>query len=234
MESLEYKTLEKIPVRRPVDRIGFIVESCRGKSVLDIGCLDETAASKRDTEYWLHGRIAAAAREVVGIDNSKAMLGPEMRTAPNSIVYAGDACDTRVLEARGEGASMIVAGEFIEHLESPVGFLRTLRETLPGRELIVSTPNGMSAANALMALIGREAQHPDHLQVFSYKTLNTLFVRAGFKSFEIIPYKFIATELKLESRGLLKGAAIVSEHAIRVIEYVFPLLSFGYIVRART
>ncbi len=59
--DLKYETLERIEVSRPVDRLAYIVELCRSKRVLDIGCLDETAIIKKDTEYWLHGRIAEVA-----------------------------------------------------------------------------------------------------------------------------------------------------------------------------
>jgi len=40
---LKYETLEKLPVGRPVDRLSYIAECCRGKTVLDVGCFDETA-----------------------------------------------------------------------------------------------------------------------------------------------------------------------------------------------
>ena len=60
--SLKYKTLEKIPVSRPVNRLEFITDQCRGLRVLDIGCLDETAMNKQDAGEWLHSRIAAVAK----------------------------------------------------------------------------------------------------------------------------------------------------------------------------
>ena len=58
-QHLTYETLEKLNICRPVDRIGFIANLCRDKRVLDVGCFDETALIKRDTEHWLHGRISA-------------------------------------------------------------------------------------------------------------------------------------------------------------------------------
>src|SRR5690242_14057354 len=59
--SQRYDPLERLHVRRPVDRVDFISERCRGKRVLDIGCFDETALVKRDTKHYLHGRISAVA-----------------------------------------------------------------------------------------------------------------------------------------------------------------------------
>ena len=112
-------------------------------------------------------------------------------------------------------------------------FLRELRRKLPGREFVLSTPNGVCFANTLMGTIGREVQHPDHLQNFTYKTLNTMCMRAGFQSWEIIPYRFYATEMILASSGAKKRFVGLVQGCIRVVERCFPLLSFGYIVRVR-
>jgi hypothetical protein len=231
--ALRYETLEKLPIGRPVDRLAWIAERCRGKAVLDIGCLDETALAKRDTEHWLHGRIAASARCVLGVDRS-AMLPPEgLQTASNATIVHGDgvALDDALL-ARA-GAEIVVAGEFIEHIESPLAFFARLREALPGREFVLSTPNGVCFANTLMGSIGREVQHHDHLHNFTYKILATLCTRAGFPAWQIVPYRFYATEMILASRGARRLAVQAVEAGIRAVERCFPLLSFGYIVQAR-
>ncbi len=233
MKKLSYQTLEKLEVGRPVDRLSFMAEQCRDKVVLDIGCLDETALFKKDTRHWLHGRIAELAKSVTGLDSSNQIPPEGIATAGNSAVFRGDATDGETLALRGAKAEVVVAGEFIEHIDSPLQFLRQLRHALPGRELIISTPNGACLGNALLGLIGREAQHHDHLHNFSYKTLNTLFLRAGFESWQIIPYRFYATEMKFQSRGAWRLIVVLVEVGIRALEYLFPLLSFGYIVRTR-
>jgi SAM-dependent methyltransferase len=232
-QDLTYDTLEKLRVRRPVDRIGFIAELCRGKRVLDIGCFDETALIKRDTEHWLHGRIAAVAREVVGIDNSAQIPPGGLATGTNSKIFRGDGINPATAHLRAREVDIVVAGEFIEHIESPLQFFRNVKSSFPGRELIVSTPNGIAIANTLLGTIDREVQHRDHLHAFTFKVLNTLCMRAEFEDWEIIPYRFYATEMILQSRGARRVLVILVEQAIRVVERVFPLLSFGYIVRIR-
>lgn len=228
-----YTTLERLRVPPPVDRLDWIAEHCRDRVVLDIGGLDETALLKRDTAHWLHGRLAQVARQVVGVDASPAVPAEGLVTAPNARIVRGDA--TALPAALLESATFdtVVAGEFIEHVSDPLQFLAGLRRALPGRELLLSTPNGPSAANALMACIGREAQHPDHLAVFSWKILHTLCRRAGFEAYEIRPYRFFATEMILGSQGLRRVAAKSAQGGIRAVERLFPLLSFGYLVRAR-
>jgi hypothetical protein len=232
-QSLTYDTLERLSVSRPVDRLGFIVDLCRGKRVLDVGCLDETAVEKHDTESWLHGRISTVADRVIGIDSSANIPSNGLQTGPHSIIVRGDGIDPEVPQLWDVEIDQIVAGEFIEHIEEPLLFFRNLKRRFPGRELILSTPNGTSFANMLLGLIRREAQHPDHIHVFTYKVLNTLCLRAGFQDWEIVPYYFYATEMKLRSRGLTRIAAIVAERAIHIVERFCPLLCFGYLVRVR-
>ncbi len=228
-----YTTLERLTVPRPVDRIDYISALCRDKVVLDLGCLDETALVKRDTRHWLHGRIARVARQVVGVDRSASIPAVGLVTAANARIHQGDAMAIDAALLRSAPFDLVVAGEFIEHVPDPLRFLGALRQALPGCELLLSTPNGPSAANALMGCIGREAQHPDHLANFSFKILNTLCRRAGFEQWDIRPYRFFATEMILTSSGLQRAVALAAERGIRVVEWLFPLLSFGWIVRAR-
>lgn len=227
--SLSYDTLERLAVAKPVDRLNFISDLCRGRRALDLGCLDETALVKRDTEHWLHGRIASVADNVIGIDNSDAVPSGGLSTGPNSIIRKGDATNPEI----SEEIDIIVAGEFIEHIEDHLGFFRTLKRRFPGREVVMSTPNGLSFANTLMGMAGREAQHPDHIQIFTFKILNTLCQRADFQRWEIIPYRFYATEMILNSTGAKRALAISVQSFVRLIERIFPLLSFGYVVRAK-
>jgi 2-polyprenyl-3-methyl-5-hydroxy-6-metoxy-1,4-benzoquinol methylase len=228
--KLEYETLERLRVPRPVDRVAFITEQCRDKRVLDVGCLDETALAKRDTEHWLHRRIGTVAQSVLGIDSSDQLSKEGVVTGPNSRIVKGDGINPATQLVDPEAIDVIVAGEFIEHLEDPLGFLRSIKERFSGRRLLISTPNGVSFANALLATIGREAQHRDHLLTSTYKTLNTLCLRAGFSNWRIVPYRFYATEMLLESRGAKRLLVRLVERLVRTVEYIFPLRGFGYVV----
>ena len=88
----------------------------------------------------------------------------------------------------------------------------------------------MAVSNFMMGLIKREVQHPDHLHVFSYKTLYIVCTRAGFTDFEIIPYQFYATEMILKSTGFKKFMVKCIEKFIKFLERLFPLNCMGYIV----
>lgn len=43
MQTLQYTPTEKIQVSRPVTRIDYLTKACINKTVLDLGCYDETA-----------------------------------------------------------------------------------------------------------------------------------------------------------------------------------------------
>ena len=220
-------------MQRPVDRLDFIAGSCADKVVLDIGCFDETALVKRETHHWLHGRLAASAKLVVGVDNSSKIPAEGLRTSANATIYRGDGVHVDDALAGRNHYDVIVAGEFIEHIENPLEFFRAMKTKFVGLELIISTPNGVSFANTLLGSIGREVQHHDHLHNFTFKILNTLCLRAGFKSWEIIPYSFYATEMILNSSGVKRVFVSLVERSIKLVERLFPLLSFGYIVRIK-
>ena len=230
---LSYESLEKLDVGAPVDRLAYISRACTGRSVLDIGCYDETALEKRGTPHWLHGRILAVAKSVVGIDISEKIPDEGVASGRNGIIFRRDAAKLDLSGIDASGIDVAVAGEFIEHIENPLEFLRAVKRNLDGREFILSTPNGACFANALMGSIGREVQHPDHVHNFTYKTLNTVCLRAGFRSWEIIPYRFYATEMIMASSGTKKLFVRFAQSCIRVVERFFPLLSFGYVVRIR-
>jgi hypothetical protein len=63
--------------------------------------------------------------------------------------------------------------------------------------------------------------------------LNTLLKRAGLTSWEIIPYYARFTEMRYRHRGIALALIVAGEKLVNVFEWLFPLLSFGYVVRAR-
>jgi len=170
---------------------------------------------------------------VTGIDISDKLPEQGLETGANGRILRRDAALVELHGIDADAIEVIVAGEFIEHLEHPLQFFRELKRTLPGREFVLSTPNGACFANTLMGTIGREVQHPDHLHNFTYKTLNTMCLRAGFQAWEIVPYRFYATEMILASSGARRWFVRLVQGCIRMVERCFPLLSFGYVVRGR-
>lgn len=232
MIRLDYTPLERLSVPRPVRRVAWVAGRCAGKHVLDLGCYDETALVKRGSGHWLHEEIARGARSVAGIDSSSAIPPEGIVTGPSSRIDRGDVMDPAALEAAiaGRPVDVVVAGELIEHLPRPHEFLQTLRAVLPGRGLLLTTPNATSLTNVLVGLAGRESNHPDHLQLFSYKTLATQARRAGFERWRIVPYLMYYTEMQLRAGGLRARLVGAAERTVNAAEWLFPLLSGGLIL----
>jgi trans-aconitate methyltransferase len=230
LPNLSYTPLERLQVPRPVDRVAWIAERCRSKAALDLGCFDETALVKEGTQHWLHGRIAQVARSVTGIDSSSKLPCEGVITGPRSRIIRGDvnALDQEML--RNLDVEVIVVGELIEHLPDTVHFLRQLKALFPGRELIATTPNATSLANVLLGALSRESTHGDHLQIYSYKTLNTQCLRAGFGAWTIIPYYVYFTEMILRSHGMKRLLVGAVERVVNAAEYCLPMLSGGLIL----
>ena len=239
MQTLGYTPLEPVRVGRTVDRIDYIVSQCADRHVLDLGCYDETALVKRDTETWLHGRIARVAASVVGVDSSDAIPDEGLVTGPRSRIVRGD-----VLSFGGAPGSLgghlgdigatpidvVVAGELIEHLPDTLAFLRAVKVRWAGRRLILSTPNATSFTNVLLGAAHRESNHRDHLQIYSFKTLHTLCLRAGFEAWTVVPYHVRFTEMALRLAGARRVMVGAAERAVHLWERCFPLHAGGLIL----
>jgi hypothetical protein len=236
MQTLAYTALERVRIARPCDRLQLIESHAHGRLVFDLGALDETAyASKQDNDRWLHARLCAVASQVVGIDNS-ALVPPEgLETAPNGRIINADIFALSDVVASHGTPDLIVAGELIEHLPDTLAFLRSLKgcQDLRGVEFVFSTPNACSWHNTLIGLAGRESTHPDHLQIYSYKTLRTLFARADIALEELAPYGVRFDEMIQSSRGLARLAVRAFQSGTNLLEKAAPMLSAGWIGVAR-
>jgi len=234
--TVRYTSLEKLEVHRPVDRIGYLQQVCAGKVVLDLGAMDETAFNrKRGTGSWLHEELGKVATMVWGVDNSTTVPELGLRTGARSMIHRGDVHNLEeFVRTHAIQPDIIVAGELIEHVPNPLELLQALvaAPSLRGKTLVLTTPNATGLHNCLIGLTRREATHPDHLLILSYKTLNTLFLRSGCQNWEIRTYHARFAEMKESVTGVRRALVGVGERMINTAETLWPLLSFGLIGRA--
>ncbi|MGV8932956.1 MAG: methyltransferase domain-containing protein [Luteimonas sp.] len=234
--QLDYVALESLRIPRPVDRLDFMSSRVGGKTVFDLGALDETAIdAKRGTDNWLHARLCASAAKVVGIDNSMQVPDGGLATVNGGVIIHADIFNLApVIEQHGT-PDVVVAGELIEHLPDTEAFLRSLKQNpaLKGAEFVFSTPNACCWHNFLIGLAGRESMHRDHLQIYSYKTLRTLFDRAGIELQALVPCHVRFHEMLDESRGLKKAAVRGFQTLVNGLEWAAPILSAGWVGVAR-
>lgn len=203
--------------------------------MLDIGALDETAYKvKRHDGSWLHLALAGVAQEVIGIDNSALIPADGLETSRNSRILRMGVESLDQVPGR-DSYDVIVAGELIEHLPNAQTFLETVRGAgfRTGCELLLTTPNATAFHNVILALGKRESMHKDHVAIFSYKTLATLCVRAGFLSWQLIPYYVRFSEMLGASRGPTRTGVLLGERVCNAASWVFPMLAAGWILRVR-
>ncbi len=168
------------------DRFPVIEPYIRGKSVMDLGCVDSRKArhdAEARFEYkanLLHKKIAEIAPETLGVD-----IDPEGVSVLNSKGYNVVVADVETMNL-GRQFDTIVAGELIEHLENPGKWLRNMHQHLkPGGVIIVSTPNPFYAGSAWKIWrYGKPAVHEEHMGWQDPTTLGQLFKRTGYEPFE--------------------------------------------------
>lgn len=158
-----------------LDRYRILRELARGKSVLDVGCVDHTLKNRAHS-VWLHDVLRSSARKVVGLDAEVESVR-ELQAAGYDVRVA-DATAFRLAEQ----FDLVVAGELLEHLPDAAGFLESVRKHLgPDGRLVLTTPNAMGLIYAVQNLfLGHEVDNPDHVCFYTPRTLSRLLEKCGF------------------------------------------------------
>jgi SAM-dependent methyltransferase len=143
------------------DRISLITSMCRGRRVLDLGCVDHFV-ERQAKASWLHRQIVEVASECTGADINPA--GVRSLNEQGFRVVEHDVC-------LGPGPLMsmapfdvIVAGELVEHLRDPLTLFETSASLLgPAGTLVITTPNPYAPHRFFAGLSGRQWENVDHL-----------------------------------------------------------------------
>src|SRR5688572_22095790 len=214
--------------RLVTDRYKLFREFVAGKEVLDVGCVNhslETREGERG-KYWLHDHLRATAKHVVGLDYEEADVA-KMKTQGYDVI-AADATNFDL----GRQFDMVVAGEILEHVINPGGFLASVKRHLkPGGVLVTSTPN----ANCLIfflenLILGREIDNSDHVTIYSPTTIAKLYEKCGFELKEVI---FLAQNTAYLHKSPLKRLLVNIKQLLQVgIGVVRPQMSMHFITIA--
>lgn len=185
----QLEMVHALPEARVVNRIEYVTGLARGKRVIHVGFVDAGYEDMQaETGTWLHEHLAAVASSLVGVDVDEA--GVERAEARGYEAYVADGRDPDGLAALGlEPAELVIAGEVIEHLDDPGSFLDGLHDLLaPGGTLVLTTPNASGLLNGFAAMAGAEINHPDHVILFSWRTLTNLLRRHGWEPVRTATY----------------------------------------------
>jgi 2-polyprenyl-3-methyl-5-hydroxy-6-metoxy-1,4-benzoquinol methylase len=155
-------------------KIAFVAKYCRGKDVLDIGCVAHDPQSYR-SRFWVHKALAKVAKSVIGLDLHEE--GVKVLQARGFNVIAANAESFELDRA----FDVIVAGDIIEHLGNLNGFLLSCKRHLkPQGRLLVATPNPWYWRNIVKAALAVEVNNnPEHVCWVCPRTLRQLVRRHG-------------------------------------------------------
>src|SRR5262245_49412572 len=175
------KGLRRFPDMQFVaDRESFLMNICKGKRVLNLGCGDAISFSDRmQRRRHLHILLADVSESLYGVDlhaNTVQKLRDE---------YGVDNLHVANVEALdidfGTDFDVIVAGELIEHVNNPGLFLESVSRYMSATtRFVITTPNLHGLKVFIYSLVGRQRIPPDHSLGFSFKMLNEILERHGF------------------------------------------------------
>lgn len=159
------------------DKQTLVIEHCKNKKVLDIGCVGEFEYTPEKMRNTLHYRLKPFTKKLVGID-----IAEEGIRALNSL-----GCDCRIgfaEEIQGDLGKfdIILLGDIIEHIPDPCTFLMDLRSLLKkDGTIICTTPNALSFTNLAFLLMGKRITRHQHVAWYCRVTLKNLFLYSGYK-----------------------------------------------------
>ena len=162
------------PINFSDSKTRFMTDRCRGKSVLDLGCVMHNTSSY-NSQYFLHRAIREVAGELVGLDLHEP--GVEALRQRGYQAVAGDAENFSFANS----FDVIVAGDLIEHLGNQDGFLQSCLKALkPDGKILIQTPNPWYWRNVVKAVLHVEVpNNPEHTCWFDPRTLRQLIARYG-------------------------------------------------------
>jgi SAM-dependent methyltransferase len=236
-ERSQQLLVHTLPRARLVDRIPFLCAQVRGRRVVHVGFADAGYREFHQAEeQWLHAHLAGPARELVGVDLDA--VGVEAARAEGYEAYVADCCEPDQVRALGiTPADVVVAGEIIEHLDNPGAFLDALHLLgAPDGRLVITTPNAYGWVNPMALLSGHEVNHPDHIAMYTWRTLSELLRRHGWEVVETAT--FVPSVKTMEGAGLRLrllgwGARFALFVQRTVARWIAPFAADGLIVVAR-
>ena len=229
--------LHRLPRTRVVDRISFLVQRCWNQRVIHIGFADSVRISRSSEPgvggEWLHKHLADAAADLVGVDSDSVAVAAAAEAGYK--VRAADCTDPDAVASLSlEPADIVVAGEVIQYVDRPGSLLNALRCLCRADgHLIITTPNAYGLIFTTAAtLLGIELNDPNHLMMFTQRTLSELARRNGWHIVETFTYT-----LHSPGRGDRSRLEAISIRAVLGIERILgklgrPFAADGLIVVA--
>jgi SAM-dependent methyltransferase len=178
-----------------IPKQAFVVELARGRSVLDLGCIDHSAETALDLgDEWLHARMASVATELVGVD-----LLSDDAGALNARGYDIRVGDVESFDL-GRTFDLVVAGDLVEHLSNIGRFFDAVATHMTADSaLVVTTPNPFNIEQFAQALLRNQIMaNPEHTVWIDPRVMFELVSRSPFR---IVDFRWIDTRFHFVIKG---------------------------------
>lgn len=165
-----------------IDRDNFILDNCRNKKVLHLGCTDGKALKEKiDKNSLLHIKIKDVARDLWGIDIDGVGIKKMQDLGISRLILGNIEQIDKIRELEGENFDVIIAGEIVEHLDNVGLFLEKIKKLFSKNTvMIVSIPNCYSLQHFLFVFFKKELVHDEHNCSFSFVNLMNLFEKFSY------------------------------------------------------
>lgn len=166
------------------DRDTALLDLCRGKNVLHIGCTDAPFTQKKLSDgLLLHVGILGAAAQAHGVDIDEEGIGLLRDLSSGTYSVVDVSVTEAVLENLTFTPNLILAGDVIEHVDDQSAFMKGVahlaRKFGQETQVVLSTPNALAFRSVINTAFGREIIHPDHRLLHTPSTIGGLFCDVG-------------------------------------------------------
>ena len=191
-----YHKLPKAPLYS--GRQQALVEHCRGKRVLHVGCVDAGYLEERfEAGALLHQQLAPVCTELWGLDIDEQGLEFLRKEGFDHLLHLDVSAPDAVFPDPLPEVDVVLASEVLEHVINPGLFLRGLRRFMRpgGTQLILTVPNAFRVETLYYMTKGIEFVHPDHKYWFSCVTVRNVLAETGFAVVSLAAYSFQSTTI---------------------------------------
>lgn len=203
----------KLPYIKSIDHVKFILDRCKNKTVLNVGCADwPFTDGKLKRETLLHNRLSKITSSLVGIDiNAEGVR--LMREFGFSDVYLPTS-NGQLLADKNDNFDVVVLGEILEHVLSVGDFMDKIRTVCREDSIILITVPNFAPIKRLARLLWRnEEVHPDHVCYFSYGTLSRMLKETGFEPLEWFVYWRDVGRLSIITNKIFRSISFMQYYA---------------------
>lgn len=215
-ENLTVSYLKNGPIRHRTEEL---LDICRDKRILHIGCCDHARLIKQkiDNRDWLHGLLTDCTEYTVGVDIDHHAVSEAQRSSGLDNIFLGDITSSEAIEpVKNKRFDIALFGEVVEHIPNPAAFLQRFRENYGDivERIVITVPNALRAGNVKGALRNTETINSDHRFFFTPYTIAKVACDAGFTPRQILMATF--TKAGWLKTKLLNRAPLLAEDIIFV------------------